>query len=71
MAPSPKWIAVTPRFRQLNANLALTPLQTHDGHTKRHGVISCLNRNYHGSISETDNSFFIMTTSLFNIPDGS
>ena len=58
-ANSPMWIAVYQRFEQFHRNLLLTPLQRQDGLTKRNGVVNCLNRNYHNSTSETDNSFFI------------
>lgn len=55
----PAWIAVQQRFKQFHHNIALTPLQHKDGHTKRHGVVSCLNRAYYGTNSEIDNSFFV------------
>lgn len=55
----PGWIAVTQRFQQFHQNLLLSPLQVADGQTKRAGVVNCLNRAYYGTISETDNSFFI------------
>ena len=54
-----KWIAVHPRFEQFNRDLALTVLQRLGGLTKRNGVVSCLNRHYYGSTSDTDHSFFI------------
>lgn len=53
------WIAVRQRCAQFHANLTLTPLQFLDGVTKRNGVVNCLNRHYHHSVSETDNSFLI------------
>ena len=53
------WIAVRQRFAHFHANLTLTPLQFLDGVTKRNGVVNCLNRHYHDSVSETDNSFLI------------
>lgn len=55
----PGWIAVRQRFAQFHLNLALTPLQVADGHTKRAGVVSCLNRAYYGTNSNIDNSFFV------------
>jgi hypothetical protein len=54
-----RWIAVQQRFEEFHRNLALTPSQHSDGHTKRHGVVSCLNRAYYGTNSEIDNSFFV------------
>ena len=58
--PAPhRWIAVRQRFEQFHRNLALTPLQNADGHSKRGSVVSCLNRAYYGTNSETDNSFFV------------
>lgn len=53
------WIAVRQRFEQFHRNLALTPLQQVDGLTKRNGVVSCLNRAYYGTHSDTANSFFV------------
>lgn len=55
----PPWIAVRQRFAQFHLNLALTPLQAADAHTKRAGVVSCLNRAYYRTNSNTDNSFFV------------
>lgn len=55
----PKWIAVRQRFGQFHRELSLTTLQTQDGHTKRAGVVNCLNQHYYGSPSDTQNSFFI------------
>lgn len=55
----PRWIAVSGRFEQFHRNLELTPLQQLDGYTKRAGVVSCLNRAYYGTNSDTDHSFFI------------
>lgn len=55
----PQWVAVRQRFEQFHRNLALTFLQRQDGLIKRDGVISCLNRHYYGSASNTENSFFI------------
>jgi hypothetical protein len=55
----PRWIAVRQRFEQFHRNLALTPLQQNDGHTKRARVVNCLNRAYYGTNSEIDNSFFV------------
>ena len=57
--PPPQWIAVRQRFQQFHGNLALTPLQRQDGFTKRNGVVSCLNRQYYGSTSDTEHSFFV------------
>jgi len=57
--PVPRWIGVRQRFEQFHRNLRLTPLQVADGHTKRAGVVSCLNRAYYGTNSGTDNSFFV------------
>jgi len=57
-APS-RWIGVRQRFTQFHQNLALSSAQLSDGRTKRAGVVSCLNRAYYGSNSDTDNSFFI------------
>src|SRR5690242_8634199 len=54
-----KWVAVRPRFEQFHGNLFVTPRQYLDGTTKRNGVISCLNRYYYGSTSDTENSFLI------------
>lgn len=54
-----QWIAVRQRFTQFHSNFSLTPTQFLDGMMKRNGVVSCLNRRYHGSSSDTDNSFFI------------
>ena len=53
------WIAVRQRFEQFHRNLALTPLQQVNGLTKRNGVVSCLNRAYYGTHSDTANSFFV------------
>lgn len=53
------WIAVRQRFEQFHRNLALTTLQQVDGLTKRNGVVSCLNRAYYGTYSDTANSFFV------------
>lgn len=58
-AAAPMWIAVRERFEQFHRNLALTPPQRQDGLTKRNGVVSCLNRHYYGSTSDTEHSFFI------------
>lgn len=58
-ATSPMWIAVRQRFEQFHRNLGLTPPQQQDGLTKYYGVVSCLNRRYYGSASETDHSFAI------------
>lgn len=55
----PKWIAVRGRFEEFHRDLSLTTLQVQDGHTKRAGVVDCLNRHYYASPSETENSFFI------------
>jgi hypothetical protein len=57
--PGLQWIAVRQRFDQFHKSLALTPPQFVDGVTKRNGVVSCLNRQYYGSSSETDHSFLI------------
>lgn len=54
-----RWLAVRERFEQFHRNLALTPLQQMDGHTKRAGVVNCLNRAYYGTNADTDNSFLI------------
>jgi hypothetical protein len=54
-----QWIAVRQRFTQFHNNLSLTPRQFLDGMTKRNGVVNCLNWRYHGSTSDTDNSFFV------------
>lgn len=59
LPPPLKWVAVRQRFEQFHRNLALTPLQRQDGLTKRNGVISCLNRHYYGSTSDTEHSFFV------------
>lgn len=56
---APQWIAVRQRFEQFHRNLALTELQYQDGLTKRAGVVACLNRNYYGTSSSTDNHFLI------------
>lgn len=57
--PVRRWIGVQQRFEQFHRNLRLTPLQVADGHTKRAGVVSCLNRAYYGTNSDTDHSFFV------------
>ncbi len=54
-----RWIAVRQRFDQFHRKLALTPVQKLDGFTKRANVVSCLNRAYYRTNSDTDNSFFI------------
>jgi hypothetical protein len=54
-----QWIAVRQRFSQFHGNLSLTLLQSLDGMTKRNGVVSCLNRHYYGSTSDTDHTFLI------------
>jgi hypothetical protein len=54
-----RWIAVRPRFTQFHGNLELTPLQIADGVRKRAGVVSCLNRAYYGTASETEHSFLV------------
>jgi|SRR5579863_8854950 len=54
-----QWIGVRQRFEGFNRNLLLTPSQRRDGMTKWKGVVSCLNRHYYGTVSETDNSFLI------------
>jgi Second Messenger Oligonucleotide or Dinucleotide Synthetase domain len=54
-----QWIAVRQRFQQFHNSLTLTPRQFLDGMTKRNGVVSCLNRRYYGSASDTDNSFLV------------
>lgn len=59
VTPALRWIGVRQRFEQFHRNLALTPLQQLDGYTKRASVVSCLNRAYYNSNSETENSFFI------------
>jgi hypothetical protein len=56
---SHKWIAVRPRFEQFHRNLALTQNQQQDALTIYTGVVSCLNRNYYGTSSSTDNSFMV------------
>ncbi len=56
---SPAWIAVRERFERFHRNLELTSLQYLDGLTKRSGVVSCLNRHYYDSSSETDHSFLV------------
>lgn len=53
------WVAVRQRFERFHETILLTPAQQLDGYRKRAGVVSCLNRHYHGSTSDTDNSFFI------------
>jgi hypothetical protein len=53
------WIGVTARFSAFHAALHLTDDQYSDGETKHRGVRKCLNRNYYGSQSETDNSFLV------------
>lgn len=53
------WIAVRRRFEQFHRNIQLTKMQQDDGHKKRAGVVSCLNRSYYDSNSDTDNSFFV------------
>ncbi|MBK9160389.1 MAG: nucleotidyltransferase [Nitrosomonadales bacterium] len=53
------WVAVSQRFEQFHSNLGLTPTQQLDGYTKYAGVVSCLNRAYYGTSSESDNSFFV------------
>lgn len=58
-ATSPMWIAVRQRFEQFHRNLGLTPPQQQDGLTKYFGVVSCLNRHYYNSTSETDHGFAI------------
>jgi hypothetical protein len=63
-APAPyagpmKWIAVQARFEHFNKDVVLTPVQRRDGLTKRAGVVNCLNREYYGMPSETENSFLI------------
>jgi len=58
-AASPMWIAVRQRFEQFHGQLALTPLQRHNGMTKRSGVVGCLNRHYYGLTSDTEHSFLI------------
>lgn len=55
----PQWIAVRQRFEQLHRNLALTQNQQQDALTKYTGVVSCLNRNYYGTSSSTDNNFMV------------
>jgi Second Messenger Oligonucleotide or Dinucleotide Synthetase domain len=47
------WHYVRRRFRQLHANLQLTPDQVEDGNTKYRGVVAALNRHYWGISSET------------------
>ncbi len=64
VSPTPQvfphqWIAVRPRFTQFSKELVLTPLQQVDGSTKAGGVVGCLNRQYFGSDSRTDHSFFV------------
>lgn len=60
LAPQPfGWVAVRQRFEQFHRNLSLTALQQEDGLTKRNGVVSCLNRHYYGTTSNTDYSFMI------------
>jgi len=56
---APRWIAVRQRFEAFHDSIHLTSAQQLDGYTKRAGVVGCLNRYYYGSISDTDNSFFI------------
>jgi hypothetical protein len=53
------WVAVRQRFAQFHRSLTLTPLQQQDGLTKRAGVVSCLNRAYYGTSSQTEHSFFV------------
>ncbi|MDN7177803.1 hypothetical protein M0D69_07170 [Caballeronia sp. SEWSISQ10-4 2] len=53
------WIAVRQRFEQFHRNLALTQMQWLDGINKRANVVSCLNRAYYGTSSNTDNSFYV------------
>jgi Second Messenger Oligonucleotide or Dinucleotide Synthetase domain len=54
-----KWIAVRERFKQFHDNITLKPLQLLDGHTKRAGVVSCLNRAYYERSHDFDNSFLV------------
>lgn len=56
---APMWIAVRRRFDLFHQNLSLTVPQQQDAHTKRSGVVGCLNRHYYGTSSATDNSFMI------------
>lgn len=56
---APQWIGVRQRFEQFHRNLQLTELQYQDGATKCAGVVACLNRNYYGTSSSTDNTFLI------------
>jgi len=57
--PPSQWIAVRPRFTEFHKSLTLTELQLADGRRKSAGVVSCLNRAYYASNSETGNSFLV------------
>lgn len=52
-----RWIGVRPRFTRFHQNLLLTAIQTEDARAKYRGVVSCLNRHYFDSSSETENAF--------------
>lgn len=58
-ADKPKWIHVTRRFEQFQANLKVTANQVTDGKTKYGSVVSCLNAAYWGHNSSCANSFLI------------
>jgi hypothetical protein len=50
---------VRPRFEQFHRNILLTGRQHADGLAKRAAVVRCLNRDYHGTASDTANSLLI------------
>jgi SMODS domain-containing protein len=57
--PPHQWIAVWPRFAQFHRNVLLTQQQRTDAATKRGNVVSCLNRAYYDTSSQSDHSFLV------------
>jgi hypothetical protein len=57
--PPPSWIYVKRRFDIFQSNMKLTPAQLTDCARQQGDVIACLNRQYWGSASKTDNGTLI------------
>jgi Second Messenger Oligonucleotide or Dinucleotide Synthetase domain len=53
------WQFVRQRFNQIIDDLAITKVQGSDGHTSQGGVRACLNRNYWGVSSASNNSLLV------------
>src|SRR2546430_2133784 len=53
------WIAVTERFRRLDAALLATDAQVSDARVKIAGIVKCLNAAYYSSESDVNNGVLV------------